>query len=281
MKGDDIMDNKTTGAFISARRRELSLNQKQLAEKLGVTDKAVSKWETGRSAPDISLLEPLARELGVSVVEILQGEKVKEENFSAVSDKVVVKTMKKDKQKLRRAVTIAVSTVLIVIYLIMLSYPAYHYFTTIPINDVEAIEKVATEYVGDYHDGEGNMKIVKAVTKGRHYFFLLEGTNKGKKIISLCIFEIDKVFKDRISNTAGSIGREYKPNWVEYHGSGIGSSEGLISFNVFYGYDMTDTEYSFNYRGVKYTVPIEEDIFLHPFIDIDNSWTFADIIYND
>ena len=113
------MDNKTTGAFISARRKELSLNQKQLAEKLGVTDKAVSKWETGRSAPDIALLEPLAKELGVSVVEILQGEKIQEENFPAVSDKVVVKTMKKDKQKLRRSVTIAVATVILVIYLLM------------------------------------------------------------------------------------------------------------------------------------------------------------------
>ena len=212
------MNNKTTGAFISARRKELSLNQKQLADKLGVTDKAVSKWETGRSAPDISLLEPLARELGVSVVEILQGEKIEEENFPAVSDKVVVKTMKKDKQKLRRAVTATISAVVILVYLIMLSYPAYHYFTTIPINDVEAIEKVATEYVGKNHDGEGNMKIVKGVTKGRYHFFLLEGSNKGEKIISLCLFETDDVYKDRISNTAGSIGREYKPNWVECHG---------------------------------------------------------------
>lgn len=275
------MNNKTTGTFISARRKELNLNQKQLADKLGVTDKAVSKWETGRSAPDISLLEPLAKELGVSVVEILQGEKVEEENFSAVSDKVVVKTMKKDKQKLRRSVTIAVSTVIMVIYLLMLSYPAYHYFTTIPINDVEAIEKAATEYVGKNHDGEGNMKIVKGVTKGRYHFFLLEGTNQGEKIVSLCMFETDDVYKDRISNTAGSIGRAYKPNWVEHHSSGVGSSEGLISFNVFYGYDMTDTEYSFYYRGVKYTVPIEDEIFLHPFIDIDNSWTVADIIYDD
>ena len=275
------MNNKITGTFISARRKELNLNQKQLADKLGVTDKAVSKWETGRSAPDISLLEPLAKELGVSVVEILQGEKVEEENFSAVSDKVVVKTMKKDKQKLRRSVTIAVSTVILVIYLLMLSYPAYHYFTTIPINDVEAIEKAATEYVGKNHDGEGNMKIVKGVTKGRYHFFLLEGTNQGEKIVSLCMFETDDVYKDRISNTAGSIGGAYKPNWVEHHGSGIGSSEGLISFNVFYGYDMTDTEYSFYYRGVKYTVPIEDEIFLHPFIDIDNSWTVADIIYDD
>ena len=114
------MDNKTTGAFISARRKELQLNQKQLAEKLDVTDKAVSKWETGRSAPDIALLEPLARELGVSVVEILQGEKIKEENFPAVSDEVVVTTMKKDRKKLKRAVALTIGVILSLALLVML-----------------------------------------------------------------------------------------------------------------------------------------------------------------
>ena len=135
------MDNKTTGAFISARRKELSLNQKQLAEKLGVTDKAVSKWETGRSAPDIALLEPLAKELGVSVVEILQGEKIEEENFPAVSDEVVVTTMKKDRKKLKRAVIIAVNIMLSVLLLLQINFYCYHYFTTIPKDDISAIEK--------------------------------------------------------------------------------------------------------------------------------------------
>ena len=176
------MDNKTTGAFISARRKELQLNQKQLAEKLGVTDKAVSKWETGRSAPDIALLEPLARELGVSVVEILQGEKVEEENFPAVSDEVVVTTMKKDRKKLRKAVIIAVSIMLSILLLLQINFYCYHYFITIPKDDITAIEKEATEYVGkfteyydtDFQDG----KIAKAVQKGKYYFYLMEGTNE-------------------------------------------------------------------------------------------------------
>ena len=135
------MDNKNTGTFISARRKELSLNQKQLADKLGVTDKAVSKWETGRSAPDISLLESLARELGVSVVEILKGEKIEEEKFTAVGDEVVVKTMKKDKQKLMRAVFIAITAVLSLVFVAVLSYPAYHYFTSVPLDNEDAVLK--------------------------------------------------------------------------------------------------------------------------------------------
>lgn len=280
------MDNKTTGAFISARRKELSLNQKQLAEKLGVTDKAVSKWETGRSAPDIALLEPLARELGVSVVEILQGEKIEEENFSAVSDEVVVKTMKKDKKKLRNAVVIAVSIMLSLLLLLQINFYCYHYFSTIPKDDISAIEKEATEYVGkftEYYDIDfQNGKIAKAVQKGKYYFYLIEGTNgANEKRLNLCIFRKDEIFKERLQVIGGSLGISYTPNEILYHCSGEGSTYGCINFNVFYGYDMTDSEYSFYYRGVKHTVPIEEEIFLHPFVEIDSNGTNASLIYDD
>ena len=54
------MDQKQTGRFIAERRRELGLTQKELAEKLGITDRAVSKWENGRCMPDLSLLRPLS-----------------------------------------------------------------------------------------------------------------------------------------------------------------------------------------------------------------------------
>ncbi len=280
------MDNKTTGSFISSRRKELSLNQKQLAEKLGVTDKAVSKWETGRSAPDIALLEPLAKELGVSVVEILQGEKIEEENFPAVSDEVVVTTMKKDKKKLRRAVVIAVSIMLSILLLLQINFYFYHYFTTIPKDDTQAIEKAATEYIGkftEYYETDfQNGKIAKAVQKGKYHFYLIEGTNESKeKCVSLCIFRRDEVFRNKMKPIAGTIGTKYTPDKINYHCSGEGSSFGCINFNVFYGYDMTETEYSFYYRGVKYTVPIEDEIFLHPFIEIDSNSTNASLIYND
>ena len=67
------MNNKKTGKFIAERRKEINLSQKQLAEKLNVTDKAVSKWETGNGAPDISLLTTLADVLGVTTDELLSG----------------------------------------------------------------------------------------------------------------------------------------------------------------------------------------------------------------
>jgi len=74
------MDNMKTGAFIKAQRKELNLTQQQLAEHLHVTDRAVSKWERGLSAPDIALLEPLAEILQVSVMELLEGERSETED---------------------------------------------------------------------------------------------------------------------------------------------------------------------------------------------------------
>lgn len=65
------MDKKEIGNKISARRKEQGMTQKDLAEKLHVTDKSVSKWETGTHYPDIAIMEDLAAALGISVVELL------------------------------------------------------------------------------------------------------------------------------------------------------------------------------------------------------------------
>ena len=71
------MDNEKMGTFIAELRKEKKMTQRELAAKLNITDKAVSKWERCLSLPDISLLAPLAQELGVSVGELLDGEKEK------------------------------------------------------------------------------------------------------------------------------------------------------------------------------------------------------------
>ena len=70
------MDRAACGAFMARLRRERGWTQKELAEKLYVTDKAVSKWERGLSMPDSALLLPLAEALGVSVTELLQGRRM-------------------------------------------------------------------------------------------------------------------------------------------------------------------------------------------------------------
>lgn len=74
------MENRT-GRFIAQRRKELKMTQKELAEKLGVTNKAVSKWETGQGLPDVSVLAALSKALNISVDELLAGEKQAEKKL--------------------------------------------------------------------------------------------------------------------------------------------------------------------------------------------------------
>lgn len=76
------MDNYITGATIKKLREMRGLTQLQLAEILGVSDKTVSKWETSKGLPDITLIEPLAKALGISVMELFSGDYVINKNVS-------------------------------------------------------------------------------------------------------------------------------------------------------------------------------------------------------
>ncbi len=67
------MDAGKTGKFIAKKRKDLNMTQNELAEKLHITDKAVSKWERGLSFPDISILIPLAEILNISLYDLLKG----------------------------------------------------------------------------------------------------------------------------------------------------------------------------------------------------------------
>lgn len=77
------MNSYVTGQAVRRLREEKKITQQQLADTIGVTPKAVSRWETGRGLPDISLLDPLAAALGVSVAELMSGSEVKNRNVSA------------------------------------------------------------------------------------------------------------------------------------------------------------------------------------------------------
>lgn len=84
------MDQSRMGAFISERRKAKGFTQSQLAEKLGITDKAVSKWETGRSMPDLSLFLPLCTLLDISLHELFAGECIAEENLKSKADEILM-----------------------------------------------------------------------------------------------------------------------------------------------------------------------------------------------
>ena len=76
------MNNYVTGGAIKALREARNLTQAELADKIGVSSKTVSKWETAKGLPDITLLQPLAAALGVSVIELMNGEPIANQNVS-------------------------------------------------------------------------------------------------------------------------------------------------------------------------------------------------------
>lgn len=97
------MDNLQFGAFVARLRKERNMTQKDLADALHITDKAVSKWETGKGFPDVKLLEPLARALGVSLVELMRGERLETDALPiSEAEQVVSQAMNRSQQTTAR-----------------------------------------------------------------------------------------------------------------------------------------------------------------------------------
>lgn len=90
------MDTKATGALIARRRKQMALSQAELAERLHVTDKAVSRWETGRGMPGLDSLEPLAEVLGLSISELLSGKELTTEELPKAAGGQLVESMKRE-----------------------------------------------------------------------------------------------------------------------------------------------------------------------------------------
>ena len=81
------MDQIKIGKFIAALRKERGMTQEQLGEKLGVTNKTVSRWENGNYMPDVEMLSLLSKEFGVSMNELISGERLTAEEFQKAADK--------------------------------------------------------------------------------------------------------------------------------------------------------------------------------------------------
>ena len=104
------MDAKATGGLIARRRKEQNWSQGELAERLHVTDKAISKWETGRGLPSVDLLEPLAEALGLTVSELLSGRELTPEELPKAAEAQVIHSHNYTvRQQFRRNFDLAVS----------------------------------------------------------------------------------------------------------------------------------------------------------------------------
>lgn len=116
------MDQVKIGRFIAEKRKEQGLTQAQLAEALGITDRAVSKWETGRSLPDASIMLELCGLLKITVNDLLNGEVVTVEKYNAAMEKSLLEMVRqkeeKDRQLLKTEIVIGVVSILFLLAMI-------------------------------------------------------------------------------------------------------------------------------------------------------------------
>ncbi len=250
------MNNKKTGDFIATIRKELGYSQKELAEKLNITDKAVSKWETGRSAPDVSMLLPISEILEVSVTEILKGERINQREISTKSDEIIVMTLKKSKLKVLTSLIL----VLVVIIGLICSYPAYHYFSTISENDFQSVREQAISL------SENEEIDCIAITQNSDKIAYLFADDENSYML---LYERNKLFENRIKNIGASGG----PLKSEF-GLGLycfGSNGETII--VMFGANLDADRYSFSYQGTEHIRKIDNDYVLDVFIDKDYTFT--------
>ena len=130
------MDQIKIGKFISELRKERKLTQEQLAEKLGVSQKSVSRWETGKNMPDMSLLQGLSSELGITVSELLDGERSLAEGKSAdeAINQIINYSMKTKREQIFSKQDVDfISGVIAALVVIILGISAFAGMQTIPL----------------------------------------------------------------------------------------------------------------------------------------------------
>lgn len=96
------MNQEKIGKFIAKVRREKNMTQQELADKLNVTDRAIGNWENGRRMPDVIFYKPLCEILGISLNELLSGERIKERDLKEKTDEILTSTIEYSNSKLKR-----------------------------------------------------------------------------------------------------------------------------------------------------------------------------------
>ena len=107
------MDQIKIGKFIAENRKNKNLTQAQLAEKLNITDRAISKWENGRGLPDLSLIKPLCDELNISINELLSGERLDKKEYNKKLEENIEKTIEYSNDKIKN-IRSKINTIIII-----------------------------------------------------------------------------------------------------------------------------------------------------------------------
>ena len=94
----DRMNQLTTGKFLARKRKEKNLTQEQLAEKIGVSNKTISKWETGKCMPDYAVVKSLCEELEITVAELMDGEEAEEKSVRSYDEDQIMDLLRRTQE---------------------------------------------------------------------------------------------------------------------------------------------------------------------------------------
>ena len=162
------MDLIKIGKFIAGKRKDLGMTQKQLAEKLGMSDKSVSKWERGVCLPDVSIFSDLCSILGISVNEFLAGEEIKQENMIEKTEENIIGVATESKHKQKRLKAI-IGVLLTIAALVILILGVILYQAVIPKNYIAPLPKDAIEMeTAELLSGADGIYIYKFVTTDKY-----------------------------------------------------------------------------------------------------------------
>ena len=260
------MDTKKTGELIAQCRKARGLSQGELASRLHVTDKAVSKWETGRGMPGIDMLEPLAEALELSVSELLSGQRLTAEELPKAAGGQIVESMRAGIRRARMGVLAALAAVGLLAVLAAGLYRGAHYYASVSEADTAGLTAQAAAYLGQ---NEGDrwkfdydaLRIVETERRG-DYLAALCTDDQGHW--ALCVYDRDRVFPDRWRANGG------KPSLDAGTLGSWNFGTGGDAILIFCGGELpaAAAAYTFQNRGITYTCPIAGgqvlDIFLLP-----------------
>lgn len=252
------MDNKKIGLFIANLRKEIGLTQKELADKLFITDRAVSKWERGLSLPDISLLDNLSSVLGVSVIEILKGERIKDKGSNDEIIHSLEYAKVSFKEKVNNIFNIASITIILVIMSVLLFYNIKIYL----IQGVKYYPNVWYDNANVFSSVEESINLIKN-SSGKY-------TDDEYEQIIFFIDDIADIEKDK-----DMFNREY----YKYNDFKIVSEKYLIKHN---GLDIMGIENILEKHGVTVNIDSHFDDYYSNLTDIkkfiNNSYKYNYVI---
>ncbi len=195
------MNQELIGKYIAEKRKKKGITQKELAERLNISEKTVSKWECGNGLPEVSLMQPVCKELGITVNELLSGEDLKNNN----EDKVIEYIKYKDNKNIKITTIITVILLLITSILLTITHIKYKKFYKTNYNN-NTVYKLSGENENFIYD---NLVIIESPTKTIAISGYISSNNE-TNIPSDTIYKYVLRYKKRIifSNT-GNVSKEH------------------------------------------------------------------------